>query len=801
MLSDPSTAPHLKQWLVRTLEPICDAEPGALADYVLALLKHNVPESEMRKELTIQLDEFLEKEGPPFIDTLFTVLRTKSYLPYDNTLAYPSSSTHHPNDVGIPIPLDGLIQNNSTSPERGQKRSLEYDDHRPVKGPRLSASGPFSRYSDAQDYRVWEDRSDKSGMGGVNGQRIQSYQPPDRRGICRDYHKNGYCARGALCKYSHGDDAFVPSQLFPMNGSGPLPFLPMFPPFAIPGPSAAYDPHEARMDMRPGPGMMDMNGRAHQRPPLIPRAHQEEHSRSKSTGELPVIQDLTPQDAALLKTSLQPGQSSIQDTLPTQQQSEDLDVNMVLEGDTTSPSARDMRIGFEPRGARGGRGTFAGNVQNFRPGRRTDKTLVIEKIPHDKLSLDAVNSWFKRFGTVTNVAIDVHNAKALVSFSEHHEAVAAWKSEDAVFNNRFVKVFWHRPLEGHGQKGARMLAASAPLVASISSRPSASANAASPPSPVQAETPTPAPAPTAVPPRKLPVSNTASDLATKQRLLEQRIAEQKSLMLALATATSEEKKQIMARLRKLGEEVQPAATSASAAGIPQSPSPAAGRATSDTPQASDHEQRERERLDKELELHSATSGRESTEELQARLAKLREEAATLGITEYGSPAPGAYRSYRGRGRGGRSFHRGAGRGGPPRGSMKLDNRPKQLLIKAVADDAVPAVRSWFETTGQLESVDTVDGNVVVGFRTRAAAEQALAKGNDIPSIGTVQVTWHTAQQRPSSGSQAPASSGQQTDKGTGTEEPIRDSPPSPRPQEEEVVSSGWGDAGEDGMGF
>ena len=38
----------------------CDAEPGALADYILALLKHNVPESEMRKELTSQLEEFLE---------------------------------------------------------------------------------------------------------------------------------------------------------------------------------------------------------------------------------------------------------------------------------------------------------------------------------------------------------------------------------------------------------------------------------------------------------------------------------------------------------------------------------------------------------------------------------------------------------------------------------------------------------------------------------------------------------------------------------------------------------------------
>ena len=77
---DPENAAHLKPWLVRTLEPMyathsspplnytditfsssCDAEPGALADYILALLKHSAPEVELRKELLSQLEEFLEK--------------------------------------------------------------------------------------------------------------------------------------------------------------------------------------------------------------------------------------------------------------------------------------------------------------------------------------------------------------------------------------------------------------------------------------------------------------------------------------------------------------------------------------------------------------------------------------------------------------------------------------------------------------------------------------------------------------------------------------------------------------------
>lgn len=39
----------------------CDADPEALADYVLALLKHDAAEPELRKMFVNQLEEFLEK--------------------------------------------------------------------------------------------------------------------------------------------------------------------------------------------------------------------------------------------------------------------------------------------------------------------------------------------------------------------------------------------------------------------------------------------------------------------------------------------------------------------------------------------------------------------------------------------------------------------------------------------------------------------------------------------------------------------------------------------------------------------
>ena len=144
-------------------------------------------------------------EAPTFIDTLFTVLRTKSYLPYTDSAPthppYPStSSTQQLSNVGIPIPLDGLLQNNTTSPERGQKRALEYDDHNPSKGPRLGADSHFNRYANGRDYRQWGEKNERPGVVNSSNQRIQTYQPPERRGICRDYH-SAYISLAYSCNY------------------------------------------------------------------------------------------------------------------------------------------------------------------------------------------------------------------------------------------------------------------------------------------------------------------------------------------------------------------------------------------------------------------------------------------------------------------------------------------------------------------------------------------------------------------------------------------------------------------------
>ena len=431
----------------------------------------------------------------------------------------------------------------------------------------------------------------------------------------------------------------------PMMGAGGMPF----PMGGAPG--GGYDPHE-RMDMRPMGGVG--GGRMNAGPAAIPRTDGAEGSMGKP-GELPVIQDLTPQvpieDVSPHNTGegFRTHQRPPMDGVPAGDMNGMNGMNGAMlpqqfpqpfpgpEGNAGNAPSRPYPTNGRGGATRGrGRGTFGGDAQSFRPERRNDKTLVVEKIPEDKLTLGAVNDWFSKFGTVTNVAVDAASAKALVSFSNHEDAHKAWKSEEAVFGNRFVKVFWHRPMEGHGQVGQRMLAASAPIVAQRGSGPASS-------TPAPEGSPAPQTPTTATPAKRTPsASSAAATLAAKQKLLEQQIAEQKSLMALLSSASPEEKKQIMARLRKLGEEMKPSAPATSS----QSPPPVASssastipakRSAGPTPRTEEQERLERERLDKELELHHGDSGtgdgeEESTEELKAKLEKLQAEVRIVDIS-------------------------------------------------------------------------------------------------------------------------------------------------------------------------
>jgi hypothetical protein len=81
---------------------------------------------------------------------------------------------------------------------------------------------------------------------------------------------------------------------------------------------------------------------------------------------------------------------------------------------------------------------------------RTNTTLVIEQIPEENLSEDDVRRFFSQFGTIARVQMQAHKRLAIVTFEDHAAADQAYNSPKAVFENRFVKVYWYRQNTGVG---------------------------------------------------------------------------------------------------------------------------------------------------------------------------------------------------------------------------------------------------------------------------------------------------------------------------------------------------------------
>jgi RNA-binding protein 26 len=296
-----------------------------------------------------------------------------------------------------------------------------------------------------------------------------------------------------------------------------------------------------------------------------------------------------------------------------------------------------------------------------RPGRNDSKTIVVERIPAESLSLSAISAYFSKFGTVTNVAIDAPTSKALISFSTHEEAHAAWNNQEAVFGNRFVKVFWHRPMGGHGGEGARKLAASAPLVQNLMT----STDSAKPPLTPLSSTPDGIPSTSATRPGSVsvmgpvaPAVTPAASIAARKALLEKQIGEQKALFASLESASSpEKKKEIMGKLRVIAEEMKKDPLLPATSALSNKRTSMGVGAANASALDEQRQQRAREKLDRELEIHaskgipgasesagSANGGDTNRQsQLLAELAALRKQVCYCAITAKTRSTPHNFR--------------------------------------------------------------------------------------------------------------------------------------------------------------
>ncbi|KIO20570.1 hypothetical protein M407DRAFT_29775 [Tulasnella calospora MUT 4182] len=126
---DLTNEQELQSWLVTTLEPICDADPNTLAEYIIAVLKNEISDVSGMDALHVfmeeQLKEFIQ-ETPKFVSRLLSTVQNKSYIA--------RSGPAGPSRLKVPsAPSSRLSTRQSTPGEphsqpRSRKRSLESTD-------------------------------------------------------------------------------------------------------------------------------------------------------------------------------------------------------------------------------------------------------------------------------------------------------------------------------------------------------------------------------------------------------------------------------------------------------------------------------------------------------------------------------------------------------------------------------------------------------------------------------------------------------------------------------------------------
>ncbi|GAB0134203.1 hypothetical protein EsDP_00002584 [Epichloe bromicola] len=81
MLFSEEDAPLLKAWIVKRIENTSDADADVLAEYVIALLKHDGNKENVRTLCEQEIPDFLTEDPKQFLDDVFRAITYRSYIP------------------------------------------------------------------------------------------------------------------------------------------------------------------------------------------------------------------------------------------------------------------------------------------------------------------------------------------------------------------------------------------------------------------------------------------------------------------------------------------------------------------------------------------------------------------------------------------------------------------------------------------------------------------------------------------------------------------------------------------------
>uniref|UniRef100_A0A0A9Y5W8 RNA-binding protein 26 n=1 Tax=Lygus hesperus TaxID=30085 RepID=A0A0A9Y5W8_LYGHE len=611
-------------------------------------------------------------------------------------------------------------------------------------------------------------------------------QPYTRR--CRDFDEKGFCIRGDLCLFDHGTDPVVLEDVQMYNGGSAPP--PSLLPTSGPPPLIRHPVHPP---MRPPPAvnLIEYNPDA---PSMEPRLW----------GRPPSFRG--PMMRGMMRGNMGRG------GFPPHQREL---INVVTGGprfrhQRPSPNPGDYSnyFMFFPQG----RGSIA-DAKSFdfnrlggpRPpfnSKNGNTSLHLKKVPPGVNNITHLNSHFSKFGKIVNIQVCFEGdaESALITFSSHTEANIAYKSTEAVLNNRFIRVFWYNPSNNNINANNENKQENTPP----STRPSVLERLGDPPtkvlnniqpsavqqeekaqvtfavnsslsktlyipSAVKKEAPKETPVldakiqqknellkkkieEVAVAKKKQQESIKAglklnADLRKrKTELLEKQINQQKLLIqrMEAPNVTPQQKGTLMDTIKTLQESIEKIRKD-----LESSIKPAVAKVNKahivKNHQAlvkKTREETQRELLDAELDLINSQNEGKNVDELKKKVSDLKVKAYSLGLTT--TTTRGAFR-----GRGAVRL-RGRGRGAKFMNSASydhnvVDHRPTKILVSGYEQDDKADVLTHFEKYGQIVDYisDDATPSLVLNYKSRKEAENAINNARNFHDR-LLSVTWATS---------------------------------------------------------
>ncbi|KAH8698187.1 hypothetical protein GQ44DRAFT_84725 [Phaeosphaeriaceae sp. PMI808] len=424
LLRDEDSA-VFKRWLLPKLETISDAEGEVLADYVIALVTGDETEDSIRRNCLECLADFLQENTTSFVDHILNALKTKSYV--------------EQTQESRPAPIPSIV---GTS-------NLEYE-----LDPAVSANAPPSNAPHgpkAHRLAGWSTGPSPTQQTspGLNSQQDRAYSSRKRKLVHRDTSET----RDVQDSY-YGRDSVVsrPSKHTTRRGGK-----------ALRGNASAFEPTNAFSGFPTMPNILNMANLPPPPPGPVPFEANDPMAFFAMMAALGSVIPGMPQLPAPF-----PQPNGTNGGLIRKEKCHDYHTkgfcasgNMCAfeHSDTAATlnhvsqhKGRQRRTKAHESGVKGGRprASFSLPGPSFD---RTNMTLVVEQIPEVEFSEDNIRGFFSQFGTIVEIQMQAYKSLAIIKFEDHTAASKAYNSPKAVFDNRFVKVYWYKQDSSPGDSG------------------------------------------------------------------------------------------------------------------------------------------------------------------------------------------------------------------------------------------------------------------------------------------------------------------------------------------------------------